>query len=219
MSCCREVGKPIDLTKPHVIADITGAEACCRLKEAVDIDYDGALNALNETAYPKLIGFNGGPNKSTDPKVPLQPDTGCLKQLQDILLENVTAGNMDLVWRETVKAWDAPLGFNEYQEKAASTAIYKEDNEGRELFYVALGLAGEAGEFAGEVSKLIRDDKGALTEGRKKKLVSEAGDVFWFLAQTCTELGVTMEEVAQGNLDKLAGRKERGTLNGSGEDR
>lgn len=111
------------------------------------------------------------------------------------------------------------LGFNEYQEKAASTAIYKEDNEGRELFYVALGLAGEAGEFAGEVSKLIRDDKGALTEGRKKKLVSEAGDVFWFLAQTCTELGVTMEEVAQGNLDKLAGRKERGTLNGSGEDR
>jgi hypothetical protein len=41
----------------------------------------------------------------------------------------------------------------------------------------------------------------------------------WFVAQTCTELGVTMEEVAQANLDKLASRKERGVLNGSGGDR
>lgn len=136
----------------------------------------------------------------------------CIEQLKDTLLENVGGAAMDLVWDWTPPA----LSFNEYQEKAASTAIYKEGNEGRELFYVALGLAGEAGEFAGEVSKLIRDDKGELTEDRKNKLISEAGDVFWFLAQTCTELGVTMQEVAQANLDKLASRKERGVLNGSG---
>lgn len=111
------------------------------------------------------------------------------------------------------------LSFNEYQERAASTAIYKEGNEGRELFYVALGLAGEAGEVAGEVSKLIRDEKGVLNESRRTKLIKEVGDVMWFLAQTCTELGVSMEEVAQGNLDKLASRKERGVLSGSGGDR
>lgn len=162
-----------------------------------------------------LVGFYGGARKSTDPEVSLQPKDGCLKQLRDALLENVGGATMDLIWD-----WTPPgLGFNEYQQKAASTAIYREGNEGRELFYVALGLAGEAGEFAGEVSKLIRDDKGSLTENRKKKLISEAGDVFWFLAQTCTELGVTMEEVAQANLDKLASRKERGVLNGSGGDR
>jgi NTP pyrophosphatase (non-canonical NTP hydrolase) len=114
---------------------------------------------------------------------------------------------------------DVHLSFNEYQKKAASTAIYKDGNEGRELFYVALGLAGEAGEFAGEVSKLIRDDKGQLTLERANKLVSEVGDVMWFLAQTCTELGVTMEQVAQANLDKLASRKARGVLTGSGGDR
>lgn len=212
--CCRdrELGESIDLNKPHVIADITGVEACCRLKEAVETEYSVMLDALEKTAYP-LISFNGGARKSTDPEVSLPPSDGCLKQLQDILLGNVVGGgSMDLVWDEVPSG----LGFNEYQEKAASTAIYKEGNEGRELFYVALGLAGEAGEFAGEVSKLIRDDKGKLTEDRKNKLISEAGDIFWFLAQTCTELGITMQEVAQANLDKLASRKERGVLNGSG---
>ncbi len=107
------------------------------------------------------------------------------------------------------------LSFTEYQVRAASTAIYHEGNEGRELFYVALGLAGEAGEFAGEVSKLIRDDKGVLTDERRQKLISEAGDSFWFLAQVCTELGISMEEVAQANLDKLDSRKKRNVLNGS----
>lgn len=166
-------------------------DVCCRDKEAVEIEY-----CLNDP----VIHING--EKS-------------IKNLGEALLENIGRGTMNLIWDVAPPG----LGFNEYQEKAASTAIYREGNEGCELFYVALGLAGEAGEFAGEVSKLIRDDRGVLTPERKQKLKSELSDNFWFIAMACTELGLTMEEVAQFNLDKLASRKERGKLNGSGGDR
>lgn len=142
--------------------------------------------------FDKLISFNGGCRKSTDP-ITLQS-----------YLENggIPQG----------------LGFNEYQEKAAETAIYPKDL-GLGLYYVALGLAGEAGEFAGEVSKLIRDDKGQLTPERAEKLKSEASDVIWYIAAVLTELNLNFEDVAQYNLDKLASRKERGVLSGSGGNR
>lgn len=108
------------------------------------------------------------------------------------------------------------LGFNEYQEKAATTAIYPKDMG---LYYTALGLAAEAGEVSSEISKMIRDDKGVLTEDRRNKLKGEISDCYWFLAMITKETGFTMEEIAQYNLDKLADRARRGVLGGSGSNR
>jgi NTP pyrophosphatase (non-canonical NTP hydrolase) len=117
------------------------------------------------------------------------------------------------------------LDFNEYQEKAHFTADYPEGCVGgfnavhTNYLYPALGLAAEAGEVADKYAKAIRDYKGAINDERKTAIVKELGDVMWFVAELATCLGVKLEDVAQKNLDKLASRKERGVIHGSGDDR
>lgn len=103
------------------------------------------------------------------------------------------------------------MEFNEYQALAQQTAIYP---KGLGLYYTALGLAGEAGEVANKVKKLLRD--GQLD---KEALVSELGDVLWYLASLATELEVELDEVARKNLDKLMDRRNRQALGGAGDNR
>ena len=105
---------------------------------------------------------------------------------------------------------------NEYQEWSAKTAIYPKD-EG--LVYVALGLTGEAGEVANVVKKMIRDDNGFLLQEKHDKLTAELGDVMWYLARMCAELGTTLEDVMQQNHDKLEDRLARNVIKGSGDNR
>jgi len=105
---------------------------------------------------------------------------------------------------------------NEYQEWSAKTAIYPKD-EG--LVYVALGLTGEAGEVANVVKKMIRDDNGWLMQEKHDKLVAELGDVMWYAARLCAELGTTLEDVMQQNHDKLEDRLARNVIKGSGDNR
>lgn len=109
------------------------------------------------------------------------------------------------------------MNFDDYQKQSRVTAIYP--NAGKDLIYPSLGLLSEAGEVAGKVKKMIRDDEGVLTEGRRSEIKAEVGDVLWYTAQICTELGFSFEEVAKENLDKLLSRKERGVLSGSGDQR
>lgn len=111
------------------------------------------------------------------------------------------------------------MDFNIYQQGAAKTAIYTGQGTLVGLFYTVLGLAGEAGEVANKVSKILRDDDGVLTIERQEQLEKELGDVLWFLSQTCTELQMKMGVVASLNLEKLNARKEAGTLQGSGDNR
>ena len=117
------------------------------------------------------------------------------------------------------------LDFNEYQKKAHETADYPCGTIGAKAFpvnylYPALGLAEEAGEVAGKYAKAIRDNHGAvLDHDRETEIVKELGDVLWFVSELATCLGVTLEGVAKKNLDKLASRKERGKIHGSGDNR
>lgn len=126
------------------------------------------------------------------------------------------------------------MTLDEYQQQALATAIYPGQGGPLGLIYVALKGAGEAGEFAEHVGKAIRDDallndpgqlgkvlKGntPLTEERRTKLIKEIGDELWYCAAKAQELGITLGEVAQINIDKLAGRAANGTLGGSGDDR
>ena len=102
------------------------------------------------------------------------------------------------------------MTFDEYQEFARSTAIYPEECK---VTYPTLGLCGEAGEVAEKVKKNIRDDKSLDGVGL------ELGDVLWYISALADDLGVTLEEVARANVDKLTSRKERNMIGGSGDNR
>jgi NTP pyrophosphatase (non-canonical NTP hydrolase) len=103
------------------------------------------------------------------------------------------------------------MNMNEYQNQAATTAIYPASVQ---VLYPTLGLAGEAGEVANKVKKIVRDGK-----LDKEAIGSEIGDCLWYIAAICKDLGLKMEDVAQANLDKLRQRQEKGTLSGSGDTR
>jgi len=104
-----------------------------------------------------------------------------------------------------------------YENLAGQTAIFPKE---KALEYLALGMTSEAGEVAGKVKKLIRD--GEDVEGfeiKKLAIASEIGDVLWYCAMMAKEVGVPLNDIMKENLKKLHGRKERGTLQGSGDDR
>lgn len=130
---------------------------------------------------------------------------------------------------------DATLTLNGYQACTADTAIYPGKGTPLGLIYCGLKLAGEAGEVAEKIGKAIRDDNLMgrvtcpetghdighinITPDRREALAHECGDSLWYIASIARELGYDLSEIAQMNLDKLAGRKARGTLQGSGDDR
>ena len=111
------------------------------------------------------------------------------------------------------------MDFPQYQVTAAETAIYPGQGSTAGLAYVALGLVGEAGEVANKVKKVLRDRNGELTPSAAVNIAEELGDVLWYLAQICTELGADLGGVAALNAAKLESRALRGVLGGSGDQR
>ena len=109
------------------------------------------------------------------------------------------------------------LTFHEYQVRAAETAKYP--NLGRNPIYPTLGLAGEAGEVCEKVKKVLRDHDGDFDAEAIQAIQKELGDVLWYVARLAAELGLDMETIAADNLAKLASRKSRGVLGGSGDER
>ena len=101
------------------------------------------------------------------------------------------------------------MNFEEYQKLSRRTAIYPDKDNN--FVYVTLGLVGEAGEIAEKVKKVFRDNNGVLDEERKQVLKKELGDVLWYLAQLSTELGLSLDDVACFNIEKLSSRERRGT--------
>jgi len=103
------------------------------------------------------------------------------------------------------------MDFSSYQDGARKTALYP---EAAKIIYPALGLAGEAGEVANQVKKILRDNAGELTPERRAKIIDELGDVLWYAAALATDIGISLEEVAAENLAKLAKRYDSGTIQG-----
>ena len=103
------------------------------------------------------------------------------------------------------------MKMNDYQQQAVETAIYPSTAQ---VTYTAMGLANEAGEVLGKVKKIIRD--GTFN---RDDIADELGDVLWYAAALARDLNTDLSAIAQRNLDKLASRKERGTLKGSGDKR
>ncbi len=130
------------------------------------------------------------------------------------------------------------MHLDDYQQKASGTAIYADAirellepirEEHGELYeqltlllrisYTALGLAGEAGEFANKVKKLIRDHDGLLLDSSLDSLAEELGGNLWYNSQSAREIGRNLDGIGRRNLEILADRAERGKIQGSGDNR
>ena len=114
-------------------------------------------------------------------------------------------------WEYYKEVYKDMMSLGQYQSAAAKTAMYKHNHK---ILYPALGLAGEAGEVANKVKKMLRDDN-----LDKNAISSEIGDVLWYAAMLSKDLNIELHDVAMKNLEKLYDRKERGTIQGDGDER
>lgn len=109
------------------------------------------------------------------------------------------------------------MRFEEYSERRRETVVYGPNQH--PLLYTVLGLCSEAGELAGKIKKMLRDDGGIMTAERQEEVMDEAGDVLWYLDAIVCEIGRSLDQAARKNIAKLASRRERGVLSGSGDNR
>lgn len=129
------------------------------------------------------------------------------------------------------------MELNEYQQRAMGTCMSSCEN----LAYMLINLQGEVGELSSKVAKLIRKEQLCFmsteyetfsrdneaeffcSDDEKaeaiKAISAECGDVLWQLSGVCSVLGLSLEDVANQNLDKLASRKKRGVIDGNGDNR
>ena len=103
-----------------------------------------------------------------------------------------------------------------YQKVALTTAIYPREQA---IIYPTLGLTGEAGEVANKVKKIIRDGSNKNDNSMVSEIKSEIGDCLWYIAVLADDIGCKLSDIANTNLIKLANRKEKGTIGGSGDKR
>jgi NTP pyrophosphatase (non-canonical NTP hydrolase) len=109
------------------------------------------------------------------------------------------------------------MNLNDYQTAALKTAAPRDKTN--EFFHLVLGLVGETGEIAEKVKKVVRDHDNFMEEIDVEDLKKELGDVMWYVAVLADHFDISLDEVAKINVAKLASRKERGVLSGSGDNR
>ena len=97
------------------------------------------------------------------------------------------------------------LSLDEYQSLASRTAGAGGEGQQR-LIIAALGLAGEAGEFANMVKKLTAHGH----EISPEILADELGDVMWYVAEAATAIGVSLGQIGDTNVAKLRKRYPEG---------
>lgn len=115
-----------------------------------------------------------------------------------------------------------------YQEKANTFAQYGD------ITYPFISLGEEAGEVLGKIAKAVRKSGGAtpseilhavrepMTDDEstlRKDIIKELGDVQWQIAACCTELGITLDDIQNENINKLTDRATRGKIVGEGDNR
>lgn len=113
------------------------------------------------------------------------------------------------------------MNIQDYSDKALTTLLGNHDIKDLDatLLSQVFGLVGESGEVAEKFKKLIRDKEGRLSDEDKAEIIKELGDILWYVNSVSHLLGYTLEDVAQKNLSKVLGRKERGVTSGSGDNR
>lgn len=125
--------------------------------------------------------------------------------------------------------------FQSYSRVVLALAAYP--GRGRNAVYPAMKLAGEAGEVADKIGKHWRNyntsqlkeavpppvhigmDGASMTDDQREAVALELGDCLWYIAAIAVELGFSLEQIALMNKAKLAGRAQRGTILGEGDNR
>ncbi len=114
------------------------------------------------------------------------------------------------------------MTFDEYQKLAITTDHFggqPQPVDSHAFLSKLLGLVGEAGETAEKFKKIFRDKEGRLSEEDKKEIAKELGDVLWYINALCCYMGLSLDDVANNNLDKVLDRKKRGVTQGKGDNR
>lgn len=114
-----------------------------------------------------------------------------------------------------MKTISTPLTLSDYEAVALSTRIY---DEGNRVVYPTIGLAGETGEVADKVKKVIRDHNGEFLAHREE-IAKELGDVLWYLTSISHDLGYSLEDIARQNMEKVLSRQRRNAIHGKGDNR
>lgn len=126
------------------------------------------------------------------------------------------------------------MELNEYQKQAMTTCLPTCNN----VAYMSMNLCGEVGELHSKLAKAIRKGKlfigtsdrnergervltqtHTLTAEELADIEKECGDVMWQIAGVCSVLGFSLEDVCRQNLEKLRSRKQRGVIDGNGDNR
>ena len=110
------------------------------------------------------------------------------------------------------------MTFDEYQKQALTTAIFNPDPLMDKTIW-AMGIVGEAGEVIEKWKKIVAYRDGNITDEDVLEIKKELGDVVWYIAMMAHSLELSLDDVVQLNLDKLASRKTRGVQKGQGDNR
>ena len=97
------------------------------------------------------------------------------------------------------------MNGSEYQKLAMRTLNPKIPKD-EVLINGVMGLCGESGEVIDLVKKYLYQGH----ELDKEKISKELGDVMWYVAEICEALNISLDEVMQGNIDKLQKRFKDG---------
>lgn len=111
--------------------------------------------------------------------------------------------------------------MNEYQERAKEYDLFRATGDFNTVAFVekVLGLVGEAGETADKIKKILRDKEGKISDTDRIEVAKELGDTLWYVATVARYIGMSLQEVAEMNLQKLESRKQRNLLSGEGDNR
>lgn len=107
--------------------------------------------------------------------------------------------------------------FNEYQSRTTQMAMVAEDDKRLPIYL--LGLSGETGEVSEKFKKMFRDQGGHMSDAFKADVQKELGDVLWYVSSIAHELGLSLEDVAKANVEKIESRRARNVQHGNGDNR
>lgn len=110
------------------------------------------------------------------------------------------------------------MTLDEYQQQAIKTLIRHPDPLIATTI-LAMGVSGEAGEALDKWKKILVYQNGVASDQDKQELTKELADVVWYVAVLAHELGVSLDDLMQQNLEKVASRQKRGVLRGQGDNR
>lgn len=111
------------------------------------------------------------------------------------------------------------MTFDEYQKKAITTAHIAYDDQLMQNSVWVMGVAGEAGEVVEKWKKAVAYRKGKFSDDEFADFKKELADVIWYIAVLADSLGLSLNQLMEQNIAKLADRQKRDVIKGSGDNR